>query len=143
VKIGHGLYVKNSVEAVELYCKVFGLELGYHVKNPDGSYFHSELYKDGVELLSVVESDKSTPRENAVQLGVTLANEAEVQKAYELLSAEGTVNTPIGPLPWSPCAADLIDKFGVWWFISAPMHHPPDDYDHTAPWDPSMYKKPE
>jgi len=30
-----GLYVKNSVEAVELYKAVFGLELGYHVLNDD------------------------------------------------------------------------------------------------------------
>jgi PhnB protein len=143
VKIGYCLYVQNSAAAVELYKEVFGLELGYHVKNPDGSYFHSELYKDGEEVLDVVESPNADAKENVVQLGITLADESEVQKAYALLRKDGTVKTPIGPLPWSPCAADVIDRFGVWWYITAPQHHPPDDYDPAAPWDASMYKNPE
>lgn len=142
MKIGTGLYVKNSVEAVELYKEVFGLELGYHVKNPDGTYFHSELNKDGQEILSVVESSNNYVKENIVQLSMSFDNEAEVEKAYALLSEGGTIKTPIGPLPWSPCAADVIDKFGVWWYITAPQHYPPDDYDPNVPWDPSMYKKP-
>ena len=140
--IGIGLYVKNSPEAVELYQKVFGLELGYHVKNPDGTYFHSELYKNGEAFLSVVESPGGSIGEPAAQLGVTLADEAGVRNAFALLSEGGIIKTPVGPLPWSPCAADLIDKFGVWWYITAPQHHPPDDYDPNAPWDASMYKKP-
>ncbi len=142
MKIGTGIYVKNSVEAVELYKEVFGLELGYHVKNPDGTYFHSELYKDGQEILSVVESSNNYMEENIVQLGVTFDSEAAVEKAYDLLSEGGTIKTPLGPLPWSPCAADVIDRFGVWWYITAPQHYPPDDYDSNAPWDSSMYKKP-
>lgn len=52
--IGIGIYVKNSKEAVELYCNVFGLELGYHVLNEDGNYFHSELLKHGAPLATVV-----------------------------------------------------------------------------------------
>lgn len=143
MEMSYGLHVKNSVEAVELYQDAFGLELGYHVKNPDGSYFHSELYKERKEKLSVVEAQGNAAVEHTVQLGVTLENEAEVQRVYKLLSAGGTIKTPIGPLPWSPCAADVIDKFGVWWYITAPQHYPPDDYDPNIPWDSSMYKKPE
>jgi PhnB protein len=143
MKIGYGLHVKNSSEVVEFYMKVFGLELGYHVKNPDGSYFHSELYQDGQEMLNVIESQGAGGKENVVQLGVTLADEVTVQKAFALLCEGGAIKTPIGPLPWSPCGAEVVDRFGVWWFITAPMHQPPDDYDPTAPWDASMYKKPE
>ncbi len=142
MRIGMGLYVKNSVEAVKLYKEVFGLELGYHVKNPDGTYFHSELYKDGQEFLSVVESSNNYMEENMVQLSVSFDSEAAVEKAYALLSEGGTIKTPLGPLPWSPCAADVIDRFGVWWYITAPQHYPPDDYDPNVPWDSSMYKKP-
>ena len=142
MKIGYGLCVQNSAEAVEFYKKVFGLELGYHVKNPDGSYFHSELNKDGEEFMCVVERPNGGVGEQIVQLGVTFDSEDEVQKAYALLSEGGAVETPIGPLPWSPCSGSLIDRFGVWWFITAPMHRPPDDYDPTAPWDASMYKRP-
>ncbi len=142
MRIGCCLHVKNSAAAVELYQKAFGLTLGYHVKNPDGSYFHSELYRDGEELLDVVEAASAGGGEETVQLGVTLADEAAVKKAFALLREGAAVKTPMGPLPWSPCAVELTDKFGVWWFITAPMHYPPDDYDHTAPWDESMYQPP-
>ena len=80
--------------------------------------------------------------ENIAQLGVSFDSEAAVEKAYALLSEGGTIKTPLGPLPWSPCAADVIDRFGVWWYITAPQHYPPDDYDPNVPWDSSMYKKP-
>jgi PhnB protein len=143
VKIGTGLYVKNSVEAVELYKKVFGLELGYHVKNSDGTYFHSELYKDGQEFLSVVESAKEPEKDSAVQLCVSFDREAEVEKAYALLCEGGIIKTPLGPLPWTPCAADVIDRFGVWWYITVPQHYPSDDYDPNAPLDSTMYQKPQ
>lgn len=59
MEIDFGIYVKNSAEAVELYKEAFRLELGYHVKNPDGSYFHSELSKDG-KGFSVVEAQDET-----------------------------------------------------------------------------------
>ena len=72
MNIGIGLYVKNSVEAVELYKEAFGLDLGYHVKNPDGTYFHSELYKHGKEFLSVVEAPNDNIGEYTVQLGLPL-----------------------------------------------------------------------
>ena len=131
--IGVGLYVKNSVEAVELYQKAFGMELGYHVKNADGAYFHAELYQDGEEALAVVEAAADEcPGNQAVQLGVTLANEAEVRRAFELLREGGRVMTPVGPLPWSPCAASVLDRFGVWWYLSMPQHRPPEDFDPNA-----------
>ena len=140
--IGFGLYVKNSAQAVEFYKEVFGLELGYHVKNPDGSYFHSELSRGGEAFLCVVEKQGADVKESLVQLGVTFDSEDEVRRAYDLLCEGGTVETPIGPLPWCPCSASVIDRFGVWWYVSAPGHRPPDDWDPDAPWDASMYKKP-
>ena len=56
ILLGVGIYVKNSPKAVELYKSAFGLELGYHVLNDDGTYYHSELTKDGEEFCSVVEA---------------------------------------------------------------------------------------
>jgi PhnB protein len=37
------VYVKGSREAVELYLKAFDATLGYNVKSPDGTFYHSEL----------------------------------------------------------------------------------------------------
>ncbi len=130
---GIGLYVKNSVEAVALYQQAFGLTLGYHVRNADGSFFHSELCQGETQILSVVEAKRENPQDSLVEVGMVLDSEAEVRKAFELLSVGGVVDTPVGPLPWSPCAATLTDRFGVWWFLSTPMHRPDESFDPAAP----------
>ena len=128
MKMGLGLYVKNSAEAVEVYKEAFGLELGYHVLRPDGGYFHSELCKDGQELFDIIESPWEDPGDNIVQVSALLDSEDEVRHAFALLSPGGRVETPVGPLPWSPCAASVFDRFGVWWYLTAPQHHPADDW---------------
>jgi PhnB protein len=128
--LGIGVYVRNSVEAVELYQQVFGLELGYHVKNPDGSFYHSELLKNGEGFLSVVEASRDNANESLVQLGYEFDSAEEVQTAYNLLREGGTIDMPIGELPWSPCAASVIDRFGIWWYLSSASHRPPEDYDY-------------
>ncbi len=133
MRTGIGIYVKDSAAAVALYQEAFGLELGYHVKNPDGSFYHSELYHDGVEIIDVIEATETDLKDNIVQVYIILDTEAEVQKAYDLLGKNGTIETPIGPLPWSPCAATLKDRFGVWWYISSPQHYPDEDFDPTKP----------
>lgn len=129
---GIGLYVKNSVKAVELYQNVFGLELGYYVKNPDGSFYHSELNKNGKGFLSVVEASKDKADESFVQLGYEFDTPEEVKRAFDLLKEGGKIDMPVGELPWSPCAASVYDKFGVWWYLSSSSHRPPENYDY---WD--------
>ena len=131
--VGVGLYVKNSAEAVQLYQEVFGLELGYNVKNPDGSFYHSELCRDGHEVLSVVERRESSAQESRVQLGIEMEDEAAVRRAFDLLKEGGTVDMPVRELPWSPCAASVIDRFGVWWYLAARSHRPDDSFDPTVP----------
>jgi len=128
--VGIGVYVKNSARAVELYQQVFGLELGYHVKNQDGSFYHSELYRNGECFLSVVEASRDKVDESLVQLGYEFDSPEEVKRAYDLLKKGGRIDLPIGELPWSPCAASVIDKFGVWWYLSTASHRPPEDYDY-------------
>lgn len=132
MNIGIGVYVKNSREAVDFYIKTLGLELGYHVKNDDGSYFHSELYKDGKIILCVVEG-KSEKSDSVVQLGIEFSTPDEVRAVYDAFCHDkATVDMPICELPWSPCAASIIDKFGVWWYFSALSHRPADDFDPNA-----------
>ena len=127
--IGIGLYVKGSMEAVRLYCGAFGLELGYHVLSRDGSgYYHSELLKGGREALSVVEAEHA-PGHNPVQLGFTFENRAALDRAYDLLRQGGEVEMAPQPLPWSPWAACLRDRFGVRWYLSLQQHQPGDDFE--------------
>lgn len=132
--IGTCVYVKNSKEAVELYMDVFGLELGYHVLNDDGSYYHSELNCDGQEFMSVVEKPENAGLvEHITQLSVAFNNADEVRRAYEKLKEGGIIDLEIGELPWSECAASVVDRFGVYWYISCCSHIPDDSFDPHEP----------
>lgn len=127
--IGIGIYVKDSPRAIALYQAAFGLQLGYHVLNKDGTYFHSELNRNGEPFCSVVEAKQDTYTERQpVELGVTFDTRAELEHAFTLLSEGGRVELPICELPWSPCAAIVNDRFGVRWFLSLPQHKPADDW---------------
>lgn len=128
MRFGTGIYVKGSAEAVKLYTEAFGLELGYHVLNDDGSFYHSELCKDGQEIYSVVEKKQENITDDTIQLSVEFDSEEELKKAFNLLCEGGKVDMDICELPWSPCAASVVDRFGVWWYMSAGSHYPDDDF---------------
>lgn len=126
--IGIGLYVNNSIEAVRMYQDAFGLTLGYHVLNDDGTFFHSELDKDGQTMLSVVQSSDPVAKNNPVQLGYTFSDKKELIHAYEVLKKDGIVTMDLCELPWSPCAVEIVDQFGVRWFLSLPQHRPDENF---------------
>lgn len=126
--IGVGLYVKNSIEAVPTYMEALGLSLGYHVLNDDGSYYHSELYRGEEEILSVVEASVEVSGQSTVQLSFLFDDEAELRHAYDVLSKGANLLFPLGEMPWSPLAADLIDRFGVRWYLTLPQHQPPETF---------------
>ncbi len=127
--VGIGIYVKNSPMAIELYRAAFGLELGYHVLNKDGTYFHSELHRNGEPFFSVVEAKQDTHADiHPIELGVDFRTRDELEQAFGILADGGRVDMEICELPWSPCAAIVIDRFGVRWFLSLPQHKPADDW---------------
>ena len=112
------IYVKGSVEAVELYQKAFNAVLGYNVKNENGTFYHSELDVYG-QILSVAErsDDDSIVTGNIMQFCLQFSKEEEdlLKKAYNTLSDDAKILFPLGPCDYSAAAADLIDKFGVRW----------------------------
>jgi len=129
VKLGATVYIKNTPEAVPFYLDAFGLTLGYNEKFPDGAYLHAALLKDGEEIFCVSESKndafvqmmlQSSLKESrpTMSYGLSFAGEADVKHAYECLRTEGTVMLPIGPLPWSVCCAEVVDKYGVYWYLT-------------------------
>lgn len=125
--IGIGLYVRGSVEAVEMYKAAFGLTLGYHVRNDDGSFFHSELMRGDQEALAVVEAKRDV-RDSPVQLGFTFDTREALENALGILSDRGRIDMDICELPWSPCAAEVTDRFGVNWYLTLAQHRPADDF---------------
>lgn len=47
-----------------------------------------------------------------------MGSEESVRKAYDILSHGGTVIDPPGPCDWNSYGSNLIDKFGVFWWIA-------------------------
>ncbi len=126
--MGATLYIKNTIEAVEFYKEAFGMTLGYNEKFPDGTFMHAALFRDGQEIFAISESRNdplvkimltSTLKESrpTMSYGINFDNEDEVKKAYSMLEKDGKVLLPLGSLPWSSCCADVVDKYGVYWYI--------------------------
>ncbi len=129
MKLGATLYIRNTIEAVEFYQEAFGLTLGYHERFPDGTFLHAALLKDGQEIFAVSESHneehvrrmlESSLKESRPTMsnGLDFGSEAGVKKAYDMLIKEGKILLPIGSLPWNSCCADVVDKYGVYWYLS-------------------------
>lgn len=122
MKIGSQVYVKNSLEAVEMYCKAFGAEVSFEIKNETGTaYEHCELSVDGQLFLAVSEAanDHDKYKRQTMTFNVyDMGSEKSVQNAFDILSMDGTIIDPIGEVPWCKCCATIIDKFGVCWWIA-------------------------
>lgn len=121
------VYAKNSFEAAEIYCKAFGAEITFEIKNNDKTaYEHCELSVNGEGFLALAEASNpcdisivhkmkwETMTFNAFEMG----SEDAVYNAFTILSDDGVVIDSIHELPWSKCCATVIDKFGVCWWIS-------------------------
>lgn len=129
--LGATLYLKNSVEAATFYCDAFNMTVGYNAKHDDGSYLHAELEKNGKSIFAVSESKDDVIRkamlatnQPTMSLGINLDSNEELNFAYEKISVDGHILRPIGSLPWSPYSADVVDKFGVCWYIYVSQHKP-------------------
>ena len=128
---GATFYVKNSVEAVDFYMDAFGMTLGYNAKHDDGSFLHAELQKDEKSIFAVSENKDEeivrsmlAAKQPTMSCGINLDNDDELHHAYNILSEGGHVLRELGSLPWSPSSADIVDKFGVCWYIYVSQHRP-------------------
>jgi uncharacterized glyoxalase superfamily protein PhnB len=131
--LGATLYLVDSIEAVRFYCESFGMTVGYNARHDDGSYLHAELLKDGASIFAVSESDDEASKgammrakQPTMSLGINLNDDGELRHAYDALKEDGHVLRPIGSLPWSPLSADVVDKFGVCWYLYVSQHKPDD-----------------
>lgn len=121
------VYVKNSMEAVQMYCKAFGAEVTFEIKDETNrAYAHCELSVKGQPFLaaseaqdpcdvSVIHKEKwQTMTFNVFEMG----SEEAVRNAFNVLSDGGVIVNPIEEVPWSKCCATVIDKYGVCWWIA-------------------------
>ena len=120
------VYVMNSLEAVDMYCKAFGAEVTFAIKNEaETAYEHCELSVNGEGILAVAEArdayDVSVIHQMKLQTmtfnAFELGSEEAVKNAFDVLKEGGVVIDEMGELPWSKCCATVIDKYGVCWWI--------------------------
>ena len=120
------VYVMNSFEAAETYCRAFDVEVSFAILNEAGTaYAHSELSVNGEPFLALAEAAEcydvqaihrmklQTMTFNAFELG----SEVAVQRAFDVLREGGVVLEGIHALPWSHCCATVIDRYGVCWWL--------------------------
>ena len=131
MNLGGTLYVKNSAEAVEFYSEAFNMTVGYNVKNCDGSFLQAELLKGEQAVFAVSENNDEeivrsmlASKQPTMSYGINLDNDAELNHAYKTLIEGGHILGELGSLPWSPCSADIVDKYGVCWYIYISQHRP-------------------
>ena len=125
MKISPQVYVRGSMEAVEMYCKAFGAEISFQIidKN-NNAYEHCELSINGQLFMAVSEAPDTcdVSKKSAWQImafnAYDMGSEEAVRNAYEVLRNGGTVIDPLGPCDWNACCSNLIDKFGVFWWIA-------------------------
>ena len=124
MKVYTQAYVRGSVEAAEMYCKAFGAEITFEIKDENGAYAHCELSVGGEGILALGEAPENcdtskkevwqTMAFNAFELG----SKEAVQKAFDVLSDGGTVLKALGPVPWNEFCGDVIDKYGIFWWVA-------------------------
>lgn len=103
------VYVINSIEAVETYCRAFMAKVTFEIKNDaQTAYEHCELSVNNEGILAVAEAPEpydvsmvhrmkwQTMTFNAFELGSTEA----VKNAFDVLSDGGVVIETIHELPW-------------------------------------------
>ena len=123
MKIGAQVYVKGSIEAAEMYCRAFGAEVSFSIKNQIGTYEHCELSVNGEFFMCISEIGlfgEEIIQENRFTMAFNvpgLGSEQEVQRVHDILSEGGHV-LHLGPRPWSSFCCDVIDRFGVFWWIA-------------------------
>ena len=124
MKIGSQAYVTGSIEAVERYCKAFNAVKSFEIKADADTYAHCELSVNGQLFMAVSEAPFDCDH-NKNHVWQTMAfnvyemgTEEAVRNAYDVLRDGGTVIDKLGPCDWNPFCANVIDKFGVFWWIA-------------------------
>lgn len=122
MKVGAQVYVKGSGEAVDKYCQAFGAEIAFQIKSSENTYEHCELKVNGEFFMCVSEAPADCERTSG-QAWQTMAfnvnevgTEQAVRKIHDILGEGGKV-LHLGPRPWCTFCADIVDKFGVFWWI--------------------------
>jgi PhnB protein len=124
-------------EAIEYYKKSLGAEVEMMMRfsdNPDkpgrdkvpaeldDRIMHASLRIAGADIM-MSDGMKTGPLDfQCMSLALAVSSEAECDRIYNALAADGTVQMPIGPTFFAKRYGAVADKFGVSWMIMVAQH---------------------
>jgi uncharacterized glyoxalase superfamily protein PhnB/uncharacterized protein YbaA (DUF1428 family) len=122
-------------EAIEYYSKKLGAEVGMLMRfkdNPDKPdrdkvpaslderIMHANMRIAGAEIM-MSDGMRSGPLDfQCMSLSLAVHSEAEADRIFNALAADGTVQMPMGPTFFAKRFGSVADKFGVSWMIIVP-----------------------
>ena len=93
-----------------------------HMKVNPEAVMHASLHVgDAMILCSDGMSSDGKTNFQGFSLALSVANEAEADKAFEALAKDGQIQMPIGKTFFSPRFGCVADKFGVSWMVMVPQ----------------------
>lgn len=123
-------FVKGTDKAVLFYQKAFDAAIEYEKEDllDDGTFAHVVLKFDGqwlglseqnVENPDSIDGEKSYSG-NIMQFCLLFDadEEAKIRKAYEVLSQDATIRTPLEKVEYADLICDFTDKFGIRWCMA-------------------------
>ena len=120
-------------EAIEFYRKALGAEVEMMMRfkeSPEppkpgmvppgfeNKIMHASFRVGGTTLMASDGCSAGKPNFEGFSLSLSVASEAEADRAFAALAEGGKVTMPLAKTFWSPRFGMLEDRFGVGWMIS-------------------------
>lgn len=132
-KIKAHVYVKGSMEAIKIYKEAFRLDNKEKelILDNNGNVWHCVLTRNGDEYISISEdiylpkeliSDYPEPIRPIMLFKVEFDKSEDLENAFTILSKDGNLCSGLKTEPWSIVSCDVIDKFGVFWYLIVWKH---------------------
>lgn len=122
----------NCEQAVEFYCKALGAEVEMMMRYKDSpepprpgmvppgfenKVMHCSFRIGRTTLMASDGCSQEKPSFEGFSLSLTVASEAEADRAFAALAEGGQVRMPLTKTFWSPRFGMLADRFGVAWMV--------------------------
>lgn len=121
------IYVKNCIEALNFYQKLFGGEIKNRQMSDDlhmfkemkGKIIHSELHVNNkciFYFVDIFEPKRQNP--GNITLVLHMSDKSELERCYEALSEGGSIGMPLQKTFWGDWHSIVTDRFGAPWALS-------------------------
>jgi len=123
-------------EAIDFYKRALGAEVlmlmrfnespdppppGMVAPGSENKIMHASMRIGDTEVMASDGMAKGKPEFKGVTLSLSAAGEAEADRLFNALAAEGQVQMPIGKTFFSPRFGMVADRFGVSWMVVVPQ----------------------